>query len=156
MKKITFLFLVLGISMGQLRAQEKHPSPEKMKAKKIAFITTNLDLTPEEAEKFWPVYNQAEEEFQTLHKEHRQARPEKKISDMSDAEVEKLIDEGLEFQQKELNLRKKFHEKFKQVLPVKKVAQLLHLEHEFRKQQDKKGEHPGPPPGGHGPPPPGR
>lgn len=156
MKKITLLLLILGISMGQLRAQEKQPSPEKMKAKKIAFITTNLDLTPAEAEKFWPVYNQAEEEFETLHKEHRKMRPDKKISEMSDAEVEKLIDEGLEFQQKELDLRKKYHEKFKQVLPVKKVAQLLHLEHEFRKQQDKKGSHPGPPPGGQGPPPPHR
>jgi hypothetical protein len=31
---------------------------EKIQALKIAFITQKLKLTPAEAEKFWPVYNQ--------------------------------------------------------------------------------------------------
>ena len=33
---------------------------EKIKAEKVAFLTTRMDLTPQEAEKFWPVYNQLE------------------------------------------------------------------------------------------------
>ena len=155
MKRLLLLLLLPVLSMGTLQAQDKHPDPEKMKAKKIAFITTNLDLTPEEAEKFWPVYNQTEDEFKALHEAHIKARPDKKLSEMTDKEVEALIDEGLDFQQKELDLRKKYNEKFKQVLPIKKVAKLLHLEHEFRRKMDHpggpKGKQ-GPPPGGHTPP----
>ena len=143
MKNVTLLLLILGISIGSFKAQGDAPQKkENRKARKIAFITSKLELTPVEAEKFWPVYNQAETEKKALKKEHKSAHPKKKISEMSDAEVEKLIDSGLEFQQKELDLRKKYHANFKEVLPIKKVAKLLRLEHEFKKQQQaqKKGE----------------
>ena len=58
----------------------------------------------------------------------------KKISEMSDTEVEKLLDSGLEIQQKELDIRKKYLVKFKEVLSIKKVAKLTRIEHEFRKR----------------------
>ena len=74
----------------------------------------------------------------------------KKISEMSDAEVEKILDTGLKIQQKELEIRKKYLVKFKEVLPIKKVAKLTRIEHEFRKRNfPKKGdkrERPMPPP----------
>lgn len=150
MKYITLTLLILGMSFGS-SAQEKEKK-ENRKAKKIAFITQKLDLTPAEAEKFWPVYNEAETERIALRKEHKAAKPDKKISEMTDTEVETLIDKGLEMQQKELDLRKKYHAKFKEILPIKKVAKLIHLEHEFKKsQKQKKGDHPGPPHGGEGP-----
>ena len=152
MKKITLALLVLGTSLGSI-AQEKGTEikKENKKAEKIAFISTKLELTAAEAEKFWPVYNESEAEFKLLKKEHRAAMGEKKkISEMSDAEVEKLLDTGLEIQQKELEIRKKYLVKFKEVLPIKKVAKLTRIEHEFRKRNfPKKGdkrERPMPPP----------
>lgn len=154
MKKITLLLLVLGFSLGSISGQKENSPAKKKKADKIAFISKKLELTPAEAEKFWPVYNQAEAEVKALKKEHRKARPEKKISEMTDDEVEKLIDGGIEFQQKELDLRKKHQAQFKAILPIKKVAKLIHLDHEFKKQQraKKKGP-PGEPHHGQGPPP---
>jgi len=156
MKKITLALLILGMSLGSI-AQDKEKkqenSRENMKAKKIAFISTKLELTTAEAEKFWPVYNASEAEFKALKKEHKAAMGDKKkISEMSDPEVEKLLDQGLEIQRKELDIRIKYLAKFKEVLPIKKVAKLTRIEHEFRKnQKSKKGNHkPGPPP-----PPPG-
>ena len=152
MKKMTLALLVLGTSLGSI-AQEKgkEVKRENKKAEKIAFISTKLELTAEEAEKFWPVYNASEAEFKLLKKEHKAAMGEKKkISEMSDNEVEKLLDKGLEIQQKELEIRKKYLVKFKEVLPIKKVAKLTRLEHEFRKRNfPKKGEmrdRPMPPP----------
>jgi hypothetical protein len=153
MKKITLALLVLGTSLGSI-AQEKgeEVKRESKKVQKIAFISTKLELTTAEAEKFWPVYNASEAEFKLLKKEHKAAMGEKKkISEMSDTEVEKLLDTGLEIQQKELEIRKKYLVKFKEVLPIKKVAKLTRIEHEFRKRNfPKKGEmrdRQGPPPG---------
>ena len=140
---MTLALLILGTSLGSI-AQEKgkEVKRENKKAEKIAFISTKLELTAEEAEKFWPVYNASEAEFKLLKKEHKAAMGEKKkISEMSDNEVEKLLDKGLEIQQKELEIRKKYLVKFKEVLPIKKVAKLTRLEHEFRKRNfPKKGD----------------
>ena len=100
MKKITIVLLLLGTSLGSM-AQEKEIQKENRKTQKIAFISTKLELTTEEAEKFWPVYNASEAEFKQLKKAHKAAMGEKKkISEMSDTEVEKLLDKGLEIQQK--------------------------------------------------------
>ena len=152
MKKITLVLLILVASLGSI-AQEKgeEVKRENKKAQKIAYISTKLELTSAEAEKFWPVYNASEAEFKLLKKEHRAAMGErKKISEMSDTEVEKLLDTGLEIQQKELEIRKKYLVKFKDILPIKKVAKLTRIEHEFRKRNSpKKGdkrERPMPPP----------
>ena len=134
MKRLTIALLILGMSFGSM-AQEKETQRENRKAQKIAFISTKLELSTEEAEKFWPVYNASEAEFKRLKKEHKAAMGEKKkISEMSDTEVEKLLDSGLEIQQKELDIRKKYLVKFKEVLPMKKVAKLTRIEHEFRKR----------------------
>ena len=134
MKRLTIALLILGMSFGSM-AQEKETQRENRKAQKIAFISTKLELSAEEAEKFWPVYNASEAEFKRLKKEHKAAMGEKKkISEMSDTEVEKLLDTGLEIQQKELDIRKKYLVKFKEVLPMKKVAKLTRIEHEFRKR----------------------
>ena len=153
MKKITLAILILGMGLGSI-AQEKGKEikRENKKAEKIAFISTKLELTAEEAEKFWPVYNASEAEFKLLKKEHKAAMGEKKkISEMSDNEVEKLLDKGLEIQQKELEIRKKYLVKFKEVLPIKKVAKLTRIEHEFRNRNSpKKGEMRELPPPPHG------
>ena len=39
---------------------------EKIQSLKIAFITQKLQLTTDEAEKFWPVYNQYDNEIRSL------------------------------------------------------------------------------------------
>lgn len=52
-----FLIALLGVGLvsnGQDPTQEK---ADHIKAQKIAFFTEKLSLTPEEAQRFWPVYN---------------------------------------------------------------------------------------------------
>ena len=58
---------------------------EKIEVQKIAFITKQLDLTPEEAQKFWPVYNQFSDAKKQLHKQHKENR--KDIDNLSDSEI---------------------------------------------------------------------
>lgn len=105
---------------------------EKIEAAKIAFITKELELTTEEAQKFWPVYNQKEDELKSLHKEMRKKHKDREPGEMSDAELEKHMDEMFELKQKELDIEKKYHAEFKKVLPVKKVGKLYMAEREFK------------------------
>ena len=110
---------------------------KRMMSEKVAFFTVELDLTPEEAQKFWPVYNQIEKEkdeananvfmtFIELEKAIKTKKPEKEISD--------LLDKHMDAIEKQNEITSKADEKYRKVLPVAKVAKLFVSEEEFRRQ----------------------
>lgn len=151
MKNLVLMLLGIGM-MATVSAQEPEKKgeshKEKMEAAKIGFITKELQLTPEEAQKFWPVYNQREAELDEVKKAMRKIHHDKKIEEMSDAEVDKSMEDLMLLRQRELDIEKKYHTEFKKVLPVKKVAQLYHAEMKFRhevmkewKERHGHGEH---------------
>ena len=86
--------------LGQNHRMDK--KREKIEVQKIAFITKQLDLTPEEAQKFWPVYNQFSDARKQLHEQHKKNR--KNIDDLSDSEVEQVIDNHIILDQNVLDL----------------------------------------------------
>ena len=114
---------------------------EKLMAEKIAFLTLEVGLTPEEAQVFWPVYNQVEKEkdeamFNVIraYKEMSKALEEKK----NEKEVSALLDKYLEAQKKLNEIENGVAEKYKAVLPVDKVVKLYVAEEKFRRQQIRK------------------
>lgn len=160
MKKRIFLIMIAVLSFAAIKAQ---PGPgsgdkkEKIEAIKIGYLTKQLELTAEEAKLFWPVYNQYDAEMQVIHKSRKTELLGAKINfdEMSDADVAKTIDNEFNYQQQELNIRKKYNEELKKVLPVKKVAKFWVAEQKFKlylleqlKQQKENGM---PPPKGPGP-----
>ena len=116
----------------------KYDDRERIEIQKIAFITKKLDLTPEEAQVFWPVYNQCNKERQAFNKSKRGStkggEDRKNIDEMSDAEVEKMVDGQIAFRQQEVELQKACHDKYKKVLPIKKVAKLYQAEKQFKRE----------------------
>lgn len=123
---------------------------EKIKSWKVAFFTEQLDLTPSEAEKFWPVYNEYEDKLEELRKKRRQERKIAKdnLDEMDDKEIEALVDSEMSYRQKELDLQKEYHSKFKSVLSARKVAKLYAAEEQFKvilvkRMQELKGNKPG-------------
>jgi len=147
MKAIKTIILVVFILMGSVAAfaqNEGGPSDRRrqIEAQKIAFITSELELTPEEAQVFWPVYNQAKAERKTLRKAHREMRhgkaeegaPKKTLDSMTDKELEEKMDAMIAHEQAELDLRKKYLAKYKEVLPMHKVAKLYQAERKFKKK----------------------
>ena len=148
--------LVLGVSIAQ--GQKKRPSKEQVEALRVAFITKKLNLTSKEAQVFWPIHNEFSEKMRTIHKQLRKLRKDNKdLETLTDEETEKLVDKHIELRQKELDIQKEYHAKFKEVLPIKKVALLYKAEDEFkrdllRKLKDHKGGG-GPPHHPHGGPP---
>ncbi|MBL0342817.1 MAG: hypothetical protein IPP71_19160 [Bacteroidetes bacterium] len=140
MKKIKIVStLLLSLWFASTIAQPGPPhgkKREEIEAMKIGFITKKLNLTPEEAQSFWPVYNVYQEEVEKLRdnrrKEMKAARDE--FDTMEDKEVEKLVEAEIAFRQSELDILKKYHPQFKKSLPIKKVAKLYRAEDDFKRE----------------------
>ncbi|MFN8295490.1 MAG: hypothetical protein U0T69_04805 [Chitinophagales bacterium] len=145
MKKI---FLLLSIALSgflQVNAQEGN---EKIEAMKIAFITKRLQLTPEESQKFWPVYNQYEAEKKQIRQSTiGTVKDLKEDGDFTNAEAEQAITKYVEFKAKDLDLIKKYVAEFRKILPATKVAKLVTAEEHFKKMLTKQAQQGGPKPG---------
>ena len=143
MKTLTTLSFLLIINCMVALAQpasrpvspQKTEKREEIESYRIAFLTQKLSLTPEEAQRFWPVFNQFTAEMKAL-KANRVSNRDMKndIQNQSDKDVEKMVDGEIATRQQELDVVKKYHTQFKQVLPIKKVAILYRAENEFKKE----------------------
>jgi hypothetical protein len=125
----------------------------QIESQKIAFITEELALTPQEAQVFWPVYNEFDAKRKTLRDSfHANAvKADKTIDELSDKEAAELADNQIIESQKLLDLRKEYHSKFKSVLPIKKVLKLYEAERGLQKEllgqiRGNRGKGPPPPP----------
>jgi hypothetical protein len=116
--------------------EPQRPGREHVEAMKVGFLTQRLNLTPEEAKVFWPVYNKYQDELEVLRKSRREnlVNAKTNFDEMSDKDVEKAVDSELGFRQNELDLLKKYHGQFKQALPMKKVAKLYRAEEDFKRE----------------------
>lgn len=154
MKKIQLLLpsllLVSSIALaqpGQVDKMNKGERKEKVEAMKIAYLTSKLELSPTEAQQFWPVFNEFEDKIQAIRQSRRKDSREGQdnLDQLSDKEVESLIDSEVAFRQKELDVMKEYHSKFKAVLPIRKVAKLYRAQEDFKREllkkiQERKGE----------------
>jgi len=119
---------------------------EKIKAKKIAYLTDALNLTPAEAEKFWPVYNEFEQKrFAIMHERRElEQKLEKKIDDMAEDKYIELSKKLSSFPKREGDLFTEYNDKFLKILPPRKVVELYVADINFRGfllREYKKGEH---------------
>jgi hypothetical protein len=107
---------------------------EKMKAKKVAYLTDAINLTPAEAEKFWPVYNEFDQKRISIMKERRELenKLEDKIEDMSDDKFIELSKKLTSFHKREGDLFVEYNDKFLKILPPRKVVEFHVAEMKFK------------------------
>lgn len=135
MKKNTII-LITGLLLAPFIADAQNPEQERLAAYRIAFITNRLKLTPAEAEKFWPVYN----EFQAKKLEIQQERVKlnrrfnQEGASMTDEQLVALGDKIIELDVVESGLSMKFHQILKGILPPVKVIRLYQAENQYRQQ----------------------
>jgi hypothetical protein len=114
MKNIYIAFIFLFI-VGFAHAQENPPMDnqkmQNIEALKIAFISKQIQLIPDEAEKFWPVYNQYTNEIHTVVK--------------NDPDV-------LDRDQKILDIRKSYNNQFIKIIGPERTNHLFEAEGKFR------------------------
>lgn len=107
---------------------------EKIRTTKIAYINQKLDLSPTEAEKFWPIYNKFDVERWELRQNHHKYLQYKKLNleNLTDDKAEELIKTHLAFRQNDLDLEVKYLKDFKKAIPVAKIAKLFQVERSFQ------------------------
>ncbi|HEY1195846.1 MULTISPECIES: sensor of ECF-type sigma factor [Flavobacterium] len=111
---------------------------EKIKAFKVSFLTTELELTSTEAEKFWPIYNayddkQYELKYLKMKTYVRQLKDEN-LKNLSDKEAATLLSQ-IESTDKEIyQLREKYMSNLKKVLSAKKILLLKKSEDDFNRK----------------------
>lgn len=120
--------LVLFIPM-LVWAQPGERVKERVEARRVAFLTERLSLTPEEAQLFWPIYNEYRDKIKAARKE---AKPDKPVEQMTEAEAEAAITEHFDNEQKELDLQREMAVKLHKAIPARKIAMLQGAEKEFK------------------------
>ena len=106
--------LVIGCFTGYAQSDEiKGDDSKKIQAMEVAYITKELNLSPEEAEKFWPIFN-------------------KYRSDAKAVLTDRSITDQLERQQKILDIRKKYRTEFTRVLTNDRGNRVFPAEDQFR------------------------
>ncbi|MBR9854456.1 MAG: hypothetical protein GYB37_07745 [Algicola sp.] len=125
----TLMFATLTIhAQGHMR--------EHIKTLKVGFITERINLSSEEAQQFWPIYNDHEETLERIRKKER-FELNSNISNaqnLSNIESEALLDNIVALQKEKLKAEENFLLKMRKVLPAKKVLLLLKAEEDFKKQ----------------------
>jgi hypothetical protein len=102
---------------------------DRVEARRIAFLTERLSLTPEEAQLFWPIYNEFKDKLKAARKEGKADKP---VEQMTEAEAEIAITEHFENEQKELDLQREMAVKLHKAIPARKIAMLQGAEKEFK------------------------
>ena len=106
-------------------------------SQKVAFVTQQLQLTPEEAEKFWPIYNAASEEVWKASKKTLRAiaalvNSTKDDATQSEEEIKKLVANLDNCKMNEIKTFNKLFTEISKVLPLKKAAKIYGIEEQFR------------------------
>ena len=144
MKRLIILAMISAISFSG-NAQEKNEDwKERIMNEKIAFFTKEIQLTPEEAQAFWPVYNTVWEKMDNAHKKAWDSY--RRLSDAlkggkSEKEIKALFDMYRNAVKERNELEDIFYEEYSKVLPPVKVARLYVAEEAFRRQQIHKLHH---------------
>lgn len=138
--KFPFITLFLSVLfMSQLAAQRpgrggrmSDENREKIEAAFVAHITNRLNLTSEQAQQFWPVYNAFKEKKDALEQEKRSLRRAVHHNETEDAE--KMLQQMLSLHEQELRLQKRYFTKeFNTMLSAEQRLKLLGAEEEFKR-----------------------
>lgn len=114
---------------------------------KIAFITTRLSLTQDQAQRFWPLYNDFVSRRRELNRQARLVRRNAANPALTDAQLRDYFIQDFDLRQQQLDVEKNYFERVQKVLTLRQVAQLFQAERDFTKEvlQRVAGNKPGAP-----------
>ncbi|HQW06150.1 MAG: hypothetical protein IPH05_04915 [Flavobacteriales bacterium] len=150
----TVLILLACLGITEASAQPDGPPSadrlKEIKAQKSAYITTQLRLSPEQAQLFWPIYNEMDEKRETLRRDMRSLMKNSRDgAAMTEAEAGQLLEKGHANREQELALERTYDDRFKKAIGAVKTLQLQKAEHDFNREvlrkfrdrvEDRRGE----------------
>ncbi|MGS2726954.1 sensor of ECF-type sigma factor [Psychroserpens sp. BH13MA-6] len=130
---IPILFLLMSVST---LAQPRGKMNERIQAQKIAFITERLSLTPEEAQKFWPIYNAFEEKTEKIRTEDLRSIKKTMYQnpELSEADANKLLNQLMTAENDMHNAKLQLVQDLKDVISSEKILRLKASEEAFNRK----------------------
>lgn len=106
-------------------ARAQNPGMRKVQVVKEAFLNQQLALTRAQAERFWPIYRQYQNEL-------FEVRRLKRLNN-SDAQANgaEQVKKDLDYDAQLVDIKKHYNEEFMKILPPEKISQLIKSEREF-------------------------
>ncbi len=133
-RSIILVILLVTHAMPGKSQEIPRSTLERFNAQRIAFFTERLRLTPEESQKFWPVYNEYQDEKNKIIERRRELTKNliQNQRTLSDNEIEELGDKYVATMIEEAELLTTYHARFKEVLPIRKVPRIYYTENQFK------------------------
>ncbi|MFG6685530.1 hypothetical protein ACGK9U_03040 [Mariniflexile sp. HNIBRBA6329] len=130
MKTLTSIVFIISFSLATF-AQS---NGDKIKTLKIAYITEKLNLSEKEAQKFWPIYNEFEEENSNLRRQSYETRKKTDLNTISEEEALQLLKKIRMNEEKRDKLKSEFINNLMKVIPAKKIILLHKVEDDFKRK----------------------
>lgn len=138
MKKLSILVLFVLFATMQTQAQHQQKR-ERIKSIKTAYLTEELNLNSQEAEKFWPVYNKYEKEIfsykvQKTRKELKRIEELEANGDLNDEIAEKSLQTLIEYENRVAENKQKMFKELKGILSTQRILKLYRAELAFNRK----------------------
>ena len=132
---VLFLFSIFSLQSSAQRGGARQ-NLQRVQAAKVGYITERVALTPEQAERFWPVYNRYQKELRTVRRTNLDAARDRRQaagSELSEAQSRQAIEASLEMQEERLALKRKYKDEFLRVISAQQLVELYQAEQDFNR-----------------------
>ncbi len=128
-KLFTFLLITTCLSFAFSQGGNNR---DKIESAKIALITERLNLSPEQAQKFWPIYNQYTTQQREIRKTYEEARRGHRPNEASEEENKQLLRLGMQVKEQSLKLEKDYSQRLLEVINNRQLLSLRKAENDFK------------------------
>ena len=104
-----------GFSLFAQSGKLSEDKRKEFEAQKVAFFTQEMDLTPEEATKFWPLYNEMQQKIRVENDKIRDLtcrKDKKEVPEVTEQQALKNLEIMLSAEQAVRDIKKEYIEKF--------------------------------------------
>ena len=136
MKNIKFIIMLsLPFFAFSQEMNELNERGKRMQARKIAFVSNSLEISPKQSESFWPIYNVYSSELKSIYLKKKKVRRNYMLNkqSMNDVDLGLVIDSLFNLDQEYLDLKIKYVKQFSNIISNKQMFELYIIEENFKK-----------------------
>ena len=135
MKRIITPFLLLIFCFSSFAQSGGKDWRQQIKAQKVAFITEQLSLTPQEAQNFWPIYNLFEDKLNQIRRnDERAIRDAMKKENLTEKDAQDVINQYIAIEDKKHSAKQQLIKDLGKVIDPQKIIKLKMAEDAFNRK----------------------
>ena len=131
MKRYTVILFSMLLTLMVSAQDQKKFSPEKFQAALEQFMTTEANLTADEAAKFFPIYREMQSKQRAVYKQMKELGKNKPADEKA---CRKAVEKRDELELEQRRIAQSYHVKFFEVLPASKVYDVIKAENRFHRR----------------------